>query len=610
MENINEMIKQMKPAELNELAKALRGEIIDTVKRNGGHLSSNLGTVELTVALHRVLNLPEDRLIFDVGHQAYAHKLLSGRHEGFAALRTRNGVSGFCDVTESEYDAYGSGHAGCSIAAAYGMCIARDRLGGKENVVCVIGDGALSSGEALEALNQLGCYKGRLLIILNDNEMAISKAKGGVYGKLSRLTVKKGYRKTKNNWKKALSKNGFGKGVIKCLSGVKHFVKRVTGGDNFFEQMGIKYIGPVDGHDIKALLKILPSILECDVPVLLHVKTQKGKGFEPAEKDPGFYHGVGADLSKSVNTFSDSVSDILGSFIEKDSSIVALTAAMEDGTGLSALKQKYPDNVFDLGICEQSVVSAACGMVMRGLRPVVCVYSTFLQRAFDQIQQEVCLDGMPVIFMIDRAGFVGKDGKTHQGLFDLAYMRMFPNMTVLAPATVNELASAVEYALTVDGPVAIRYPNGDMSKLYSQPILLKALPPHDITKWQCVQQGKDAALLAVGPRCLDMALSSVAGTRKNVAVYNCTSVRPLDTEVLDAVAGMPVIILEEGVIGGGFASAVTDYYAQSSPKGKMPVIKVFAVKEPSVGHMSVNQQFEETGMDVNSVAQAIIRMTR
>lgn len=610
-------LKEMSITELNGLSAKLREDIISIVDKKGGHLSSNLGAVELTVALHRCLSLPEDKLLFDVGHQCYAHKLLSERSEEMSRFRERDGASGFCDPVESEFDAYGSGHAGSTVAAAYGMCLARDERGSDEKIVCVVGDGALASGESLEAVNALSGYEGQLLIVINDNGMAISAGKGGLYRHFSALTIKRGYGKTKLRWKRILSKNALGRGIMKCLSGVKHFIKRVTGGDNFFEEMGVKYIGPLNGHDFKPLLRVFGNALSYKRPLVVHVKTVKGKGSPLAENDPEFYHGVCAGLDKSVNTFSEALGETLGELNGKFGNITAVTAAMEEGTGLKAFRERG-GKVVDVGICEQTAVSLAAGMAISGSRPAVCVYSTFLQRAFDQIQQEVCLYGLPVAFFIDRAGFVGADGKTHQGLFDIAYMRLL-GMTILAPSSVKELKLAAEYAFSHDIPVAVRYCNGDLS-VWEGAEAVDNAPSHPIDRWQLLKEGKDGVFLAVGPRCVSVALRAAEISGKSVAVYNCTSVNPVDEGVLSFIGSKAIVTVEEGTVYGGFGSAVAEFYARNNSladirKTASPVwggrrLVMLGAENLSVGHDSVAGQMIDEGLSPENLAKQMVELIK
>ncbi len=607
----------MSISELKGLSSAVREEIISVADKRGGHLSANLGAVELTVALHRCFSLPEDKIVFDVGHQCYAHKILSGRMDDTERFRASGGISGFCDPEESEYDAYGSGHAGSAIAAAYGMCLARDAKGEDGKIVCVVGDGALASGESLEALNALSGYNGQLLIVVNDNGMAISVGKGGLYRHLSALTIKRGYASAKSGWKKFLGKTAPGRGLMKCGSGVKHFIKRITGGDNMFEQMGVKYIGPINGHDLKPLVKVFGDAASYGRPVVVHVRTVKGKGCPEAEKDPEFYHGVGPGLTKPVNTFSEALGEILADISEKNPSVRAITAAMEEGTGLKAF-EKRGGKVIDVGICEQTAVSLASGMAARGLRPAVCIYSTFLQRAFDQIQQEVCLFRLPVAFFVDRAGFVGADGKTHQGLFDIAYMRTL-GVKILAPSAVGELRQAAEYALSSDSPVAVRYCNGDIRGLDGVKAV-EALPQHPIDKWQLVREGREGVLLAVGPRCLGVALKAAEISGRSIAVYNCTSVNPLDGEVLLKIGSKAIGTLEEGVAAGGFGASVAEFYAEknsmadvrtsSSPVWGGRRLLIFASENLSVGQGTIGEQMEFAGLSPSRVAEKMVELIK
>ncbi len=615
-------MKNKKKEYYDTLCSRLRKEIIEAVNNNGGHPASNLGAVELTVALHETMDLPADKIIFDVGHQAYAHKILSGR--SLEKLRSEEGVSGFCDIRESAYDSYGSGHSGSAISAAAGMRKAREQLGEKYRIAVVLGDGALTSGETLEALNGIGNTPGQLLLVLNDNGMSISAGNGGFYRHLSRLTLKKGYRATKTKWKKSLNKTAFGRLIFRSLSGMKRFIKRTAGGTNLFEEMGIKYVGVVDGHDVSAMMKTLPDLLECEVPVLLHVRTRKGKGYPPAERDPEKYHGVSAGFGSGKNDFADSVGDILTEIKRENPRFTAITAAMNDGTGTTPFGRVYPESLVDVGICEQTAVSYACGASLCGLIPAVFVYSTFMQRAFDQIEQEVCLQKLPVILCMDRAGLVGRDGKTHQGLFDIAMLRALPDISIFAPDTPQELKKCMEYAITLQKPTAIRYPNGTVGILTSseekQPpssALLRAdsdtrqnnrvyhIPLlQDVTKWQTIRKGEsDTIVLTAGPRMLEQALiaSDIFGG-KPFTVVECTCIRPLDHTYLDGISGKNIITMEEGVYEGGFGSAVCEYFADANTKTN---VRRMAVKDVRLPPCDVQKQILSARLDALSLIEAI-----
>ena len=452
------------------LAEEIRRFLIETTSRTGGHLASNLGVVELTIAMYRVFNFPEDKVVWDVGHQSYTHKLLSGRKSGFDELRQYGGMSGFPKRRESEYDAFDTGHSSTSISAALGIAQARDLLGQDYKVISVIGDGALTGGMAYEALNNAGQRKTNFIIILNDNNMSISRNVGGMHTYLTELRADAGYHQLKKSVQERLERipvvgNSMVDGIIKTKNSIKQLV--IPG--MLFENMGITYLGPVDGHDIRQMVRILKEAEKIDHTVLIHVLTKKGKGYDPAERHPEAFHGVNPfdimtgqplDQKKTV-TYTGTFSEELCRLAAEDEKIVAVTAAMPDGTGLKRFSEEFPDRFFDVGIAEQHAVTSAAGMAAAGLKPVVAVYSSFLQRAFDQIMMDVCLQELPVVFCIDRAGLVGSDGETHQGLFDISFLGAVPGMTVLCPASFAELHNMLDYALhSVAGPVAVRYPRG------------------------------------------------------------------------------------------------------------------------------------------------------
>lgn len=547
-------LKDMNIKELETLCAGLRAEIIEAVRKEGGHLASNLGSVELIVAIHYVFDLPFDKAVFDVGHFCYAHKLLSGRALG--GLRGK-GVSGFCDREESDYDVISSAHSGVSIGTGLGLCFARDSGNKTHKVISVIGDASLASGVAQESLNTAGDYNGQYLIIVNDNGMSIGKSVGGLYKALNRLTVKKKYRSAKSGFKRFLNVTFLGRACLNGLRRVKRLTKRVLNGYNSFEQLGIKYVGAINGHSLKVLISVLKDLKEEKRPVVLHVKTIKGKGYDEAERNPEFYHGVGAGMSAGKNDFAEALSGALEDLLEKEKIIFAITAAMEDGTGLKAFAKKHPDNFIDVGIAEQSAVAIASGIALGGQRAVVCIYSTFLQRAYDQINQEICLMNLPVIFCVDRAGVVGKDGKTHHGAFDISYLYNLPNMKILAPMSPSELSGAIEYAAKLNCPVAIRYPNGAAPNLST---LVNAEVNADYLCWQGFTLSDRAVVALVSSPRLVKYAARLCGT-----VYLCRTLKPLDGKTLDHIAGKKIFVFEEGA-EGGFSSAVLTYYSAKGIK--------------------------------------------
>ena len=581
-------IKKMTTRELTALSQNIRNEILSVAKKNGGHLSSNLGIVETTVALYRVFDFPKDKLIFDVGHQCYAHKILSGRG-GFESIRTSGGVSGFPDRTESEYDAFGTGHAGTSVAAALGLCAARDERGEDYSVIAVVGDGAFGNGLNLEAITVNENKPKNLIVILNDNGMSISKNKNGLYRALSKSTVKKGYVGGKRAIKRLFG-NSF---ITRILSGIRNFFRRLINRDDSFYGVGFKYVGVVDGNDIKSLVSILErvKIAAKDRAILLHVKTTKGKGLPEAEEHSDAYHGVGKELKNCTGGFACALSDALCGIIKEDSSVVAISAGMKDGTGLSAVEEKFPNNFYDVGIAEEYAVTFAAGLAAGGLKPVVAIYSTFMQRAYDQIVHDVCLQNLPVVFCLDRAGFVGEDGKTHQGLFDLSFSLHIPNLTVLAPNGKEELKDALDYALSLSSPVMIRYPK-DCGEDGKEKISEK---PYEIVR---EDKDYDTTVLAVGPKMKELAESLDIGKMRVVSVRR---VKPLDRAFLDGITeGERVITLEENSVIGGFGSLIAEYYSEKAVK-----VVCFGAEDKFVSHGTVKEQIEKSGLTAENITKKI-----
>ncbi len=577
-------VKKLTNKELESLSEEMREEIISVINANGGHLSSNLGILETTIALYKTFDFPKDKLIFDVGHQSYPHKMLSGRYERFSGIRTQGGLSGFPDSTESEYDVFTTGHAGNSIALGLGLCAARDKNKEDYYVVTVVGDGALVNGLNLEAINVSNVKPKKFIVILNDNGMSISKNRNGFYNFISRATIKKGYVKNKNVIKKIFGNSG----VTAFFRGVRNFFKRVLNKAEYFERFGFKYVGVVDGNDLKETAKILERAKQAAnyKAIFLHVKTTKGKGYKNAEERPDLYHGVGKNL-KYGDSDETCLGHILGDLVEKDNKIVAITAGMKDGTGLTCLEERFPDNLFDVGIAEEFATTFAAGMAKGGLKPVVAIYSTFLQRAYDEIIHDVCLQNLPVVFCLDRAGFVGEDGKTHQGLFDLSYTTHIPNMTVIAPTCKAELKSALIYALSLSSPVCIRYSKANVE-----------LPTAEYkdNSWQILKEGSDITVFAVGGAALKLALDFAEKYGKSVKVVSARVVKPLDEGILLATK-TPVITVEENVLAGGFGAAVATFLANNNP---LPVYTL-GVKDKFVGHGSVKTQLEENGFTTENL---------
>ena len=561
-------VKMLTLEEMHQLAGEIRQLMLEVVSKNGGHLAPNLGVVELTIALHRVFDSPKDKLIFDVGHQAYIHKILTGRKTEFHTLRKYRGLSGFPKRQESEHDAFGVGHSSTSISAADGIAAARDLNGEDYHVVAVIGDGAMTGGMSFEALNHVGDTKRRLIIILNDNEMSISKNVGAMSRYLYQLRTGETYNRLKHNIEGWLSGLEHGGDVLEAIDRVKTGVKYLVMPESMFEHLGIKYFGPVDGHDLEALLPMLTAAKKEDGPVLIHVVTKKGKGYAPAEERPNEFHGTGpfdvATGKKIVKpgappAYTDIFGKTLVELAEKDDKIVAITAAMPDGTGVSAFAQRFPKRFFDVGIAEQHAVTFAAGLATQGIKPVAAIYSTFMQRAYDQVLHDVCMQKLPVKLCMDRGGLVGDDGYTHHGVFDYAYLLPMPNMAIMAPKDENELRHMLLTAMEYDqGPVSLRYPRGSgVGADCSEP--LHAVP---IGKAEKLRAGTDISIWAIGSMVSEAEKTADLLKEKGISagVVNMRFAKPLDEEMLlaDARAIHAVVTMEEGVVIGGVGEAVME----------------------------------------------------
>jgi 1-deoxy-D-xylulose-5-phosphate synthase len=565
-----EQLKEIPRSGLPELASEIRDMIVNVVSKTGGHLASSLGVVELTIALHYVFNAPDDKIIWDVGHQSYAHKILTGRREVFRTLRQHNGISGFTRKSESSYDAFSTGHSSTSISAGLGMACAKKLKKESSKVIAVIGDGSMTAGLAYEGLNQAGDMRDNndLIVILNDNEMSIAKNVGALSSFLSRTFSKRKIQEIRKDV------GAFFRSLPKIGDDVYQFAKRseesfktfLTPG-MLFEAFNFEYFGPINGHNLNHLIKILNNIKHLDEPVLLHVTTTKGKGYAPAEKNPVYFHGCGSfdiKTGESVKSIKDvpSFTEVFGKAMvrlaKNNKRITAVTAAMPEGTGLVEFAKTYPDRFFDVGIAEQHGVTFAAGLATEGFRPVVAIYSTFLQRAYDQILHDVCLESFPVVFAVDRAGIVGEDGPTHNGLFDLSYLRSLPNMVVMAPEDENELCRMLVTAINHNGPVAIRYPRGAGSGVFIE----KNPVPIPIGKAKILEKGDDILILAIGSSVGEaMAAHSILKKQGTIAtVVNCRFVKPLDTRLItELVSKIPrIITVEENVLNGGFGSAVLE----------------------------------------------------
>ncbi|MFA5528149.1 MAG: 1-deoxy-D-xylulose-5-phosphate synthase [Peptostreptococcales bacterium] len=602
-------LKELSDEELNKLAEEIREFLLDKVSHSGGHIASNLGVVEITLALHKVFNLPEDKIIWDVGHQSYIHKILTGRKDRFDTLRQFKGLSGFPKRDESEYDFFDSGHSSNSISAALGMAKARDLKNEHYSVVSVIGDGALTGGIAYEALNNVCDLKTNFIVLLNDNEMSISKNIGGISSHLAKLRTAPFYTELKKKVKKAITGIPLvGNGVYAGMGKAKDLVKYLILSGVIFEQFGFKYIGPVDGHDIHELLSVMQSAKKAKVPVLIHAITKKGKGYPLAENEPDKFHGVPPfDLETGKNTDKrkcESYSAVFGSKLiemaEEDKRIVAITAAMEEGTGLGYFAQTYPDRFFDVGIAEQHALSYSAGLAINGLRPFIAIYSTFLQRAYDQLLIDICLQKLPITLGIDRSGIVGEDGETHNGIFGLSYLSHMPNLTIMIPKDKNELKAMMDYALKLGGPCTISYPRGEVLDLSEISQNYKVDEPIE-----CLKEGRDVCIIASG-RMVERAYNcaKLLGEEKiNATVLNYRILKPFNKELMLQWIGKSkhVITLEDNSIYGGMGSIVASYLDGTQP------IKLLNIGWPDkfIEHGDIKQLEKNYGLDLESIGQKI-----
>ena len=604
-------LKKLNVRQLKQLAAELRDEIIQVVSDRGGHLSSNLGMVELTLALHYVFDAPDDKLVFDVGHQCYAHKLLTGRRTAFRRLRQRGGASGFPQAEESEYDCFTAGHASTAISAALGMVRAREIMNDDYDVVAVVGDGALSGGMCYEALNDAGRSNTRMIVVLNDNAMSISRNVGAVSKYLTGLRQSRSYRAFKRGVRRGLEKiPGVGMPVFGFLEKLRDAVKSLFVDGKFFETLGFRYIGPIDGHDIKHLIRVLKRAREDNEPVLIHVVTLKGKGYRPAEVHPDQYHGVApfevesGESRKEKHALNGRIAAAqLSDMADTDVRICAVTAAMSGGTGLEVFEQAHPERFFDVGIAEEHAVTMAAGMAAQGMKPYVAIYSTFLQRAYDQIAMDVCRNALPVTFLIDRAGLVGADGATHQGVLDLSYLRQLPNMIVAAPRDVRDLKKLIALSRTVDAPMAIRYPkNGD-----DMGPGIQTQGEIRLGKWELLSAGEDVMMFAVG-RMVPLAMQAaieLLGKRVAAGVADARFVKPMDEEMLlrQARSAKLVVTLEENAVAGGFGEGVLEVLAR---EGVSVPVMTLGVPDRFIAHGTVQQQLEACGLSANTIATRVL----
>ncbi|MFZ3170705.1 MAG: 1-deoxy-D-xylulose-5-phosphate synthase [Carboxydocellales bacterium] len=604
-------LKKLSLPQLAKLAEEIRQELINTVAETGGHLAPNLGVVELTIALHRVFDSPRDQIVWDVGHQAYVHKLLTGRRGHFPTLRQQGGLAGFPKREESVHDVFNTGHSSTSISAALGLALARDLRKESNHVIAVIGDGALTGGMAFEALNMVGDRKSDVIVILNDNEMSIAENVGAMSTYLTRMRCDPKYYKGKEELENLLRKiPSIGPTVLKGLERLKDSFKHLLVPGMLFEELGFTYLGPIDGHNLGAVKKVLWDAKDINGPVLVHVITKKGKGYKPAEQNPDKFHGTGpfeiatgfTRGGKGAISYTEVFGKCLVELAKQNQQTLAITAAMPGGTGLEYFAKAFPQRFFDVGIAEQHAVTMAAGLATQGFKPVIAVYSTFLQRAYDQILHDVCLQKLPVVFALDRAGLVGEDGPTHHGVFDFAFLRHIPNMVVMAPKDEDELQNMMKTAIDYPGPIALRYPRGSgMGVPLGQP---QALP---IGKGEVLREGKDYTILAIGSMVYPafQAAEHLAQQGIQATVINCRYVKPLDEALIieHAMATNLVLTIEEHILQGGFGSAVLELL---EAKGLNEVrVKRLGIPDEFVEHASPNLLKEKYGLTVQGIAATV-----
>lgn len=608
-------IKDIQDEQLPKLAEEVRQFLIEKISHTGGHLASNLGVVELTIALHRELNLPEDKIIWDVGHQSYVHKMLTGRQEGFEKLRQYGGMSGFPKRKESDCDSFDTGHSSTSISAGLGYVTARQLQGGNNTVVSVIGDGSLTGGMAIEALNNASKLKSNFIVVLNDNKMSIAENKGGIATILNNIRTAGSYEDLKTGVTETLSKIPvYGDKMVGQIRKAKSSIKQLVIPGMLFEDMGITYLGPVDGHNIEDLRKVIKMAKRVNNAVIVHVITKKGKGYEPAERHPARFHGTdafriedGTPKNKKLKAgYTDVFSNVMVKLGEQDEKVVAITAAMPDGTGLKKFGRQFPDRFFDVGIAEAHAVTFAAGMAAAGMKPVVAVYSSFLQRAYDQILHDVCIQKLPVTFAIDRAGLVGSDGETHQGIFDLSYLGSIPNMTIMAPKNKWELSDMMKFAVDFDGPAAVRYPRGtacDEYKEFRQEIKLG--------KAEVIKCGSKVVLFALG-NMVEVAKKTAAileQTGIGCTIVNARFAKPFDKELLRKLADNHDILvtMEDNVLAGGMGQQILEFVQKEQLYEKvLPV----AIEDQFVEHGTVELLWKALGITPENIAERILQLTK
>ena len=606
--NINDL-KQLDIKDKKILAKDIREYLLEVVSKNGGHLASNLGVVELTIALESVFDVNKDKIIWDVGHQSYVHKILNGRKEELKSIRKIDGIAGFPKYQESETDCFNTGHSSTSISAAMGMACARDLKNEDNSVIAVIGDGSLTGGMALEALNHAGSSKKNIIVILNDNEMSISKNVGGINQLLTKLRVKKNYTRSNDRWKRKIKKIPvIGKHLVNMVSTLKKIIKQIIIPGMYFEEIGFKYVGPIDGHNIEDLEYIFKEVKKIDEPILIHVLTKKGKGYKPAEDNPDKFHGAspfnietGKSIKKKSKDYSAAFGDKLVSMAAKNDKIVAITAAMKDGTGLTKFGESFPDRLFDVGIAEQHALTFAAGLAKEGMVPFVSIYSSFYQRAYDQVIHDICMQNLPVIMCVDRAGIVGNDGETHQGLYDLSFFKLIPNIVIMAPRDFKELNAMMEYAVQLKCPVVIRYPRGSEEAI--------DIPCKELKLGKCekLKTGKDITIVSIGkmvPKALEIA-NKLKEYKIDVEVINSRFLKPFDNYgVLKSIEKTKnVIVMEDGTCIGGLSSTVKELLVDN--KMKDIKFKSYSYPDKFIEHGSVSELEDRYGFNNDEIVQYI-----
>ena len=603
-------LKKLNLKEKEKLAEEIRTLILEIVSKNGGHLASNLGVVELTIALHSVLNTPKDSIIWDVGHQTYVHKILTGRKDKMSTLRQLNGIAGFPKTSESEFDCFNTGHSSTSISVALGMARANKLQNKKERVIAVIGDGALTGGMAQEALNDAGSSNADVTVILNDNEMSISENVGGITYFLSKLRTKKFYTKTNSKLKNMMLKiPGIGKGMVRLTQKLKKGIKQIFIQKMYYEDIGFTYLGPVDGHNIEKLESVLKTSETIKGPVLIHVVTQKGKGYKFAEENPDKFHSTssfnietGEPEKKKKDDYSKIFGNKLIELAKKDEKIIAISAAMVTGTGLSEFKKCFPDRIFDVGIAEQHALGMAAGMAKSGLKPIVPIYSSFYQRAYDQVIHDICIQNLPVVMCVDRAGIVGNDGETHQGIFDMSFFSLIPNITIMAPKNFEELEKMLEFAVNLNSPVVIRYPKGGEGEFK-----FEKCDDIKLGKAEVLKNGEDLTILAIGKmvqRAMEVS-NLLLEQGINCEVINTRFLKPIDSYTIETSIKKTknIITIEDGILHGGLGTSVSELISERRISDVH--LKSYGYDDSFVQHGSVDELEKLNGLDAKSIALSV-----